>query len=976
MRSSFAALLAVLLLAVPAAAQETRGSIEGVVRDSSGAVLPGVTVEARASQGGVLTSVTDANGVYRFPAIQPGQYTVTASLQGFNQAKSDVVNVQVGQILKVDLAMAVAGVAETVQVTAESPTIDVKQTTAATNIQADMIDRVPKGRDFTSLVTLAPGANNESRSGGLSIDGASASENKYYIDGVDTTNLRTGVSATPFLTDFIDEVQVKSSGYAAEFGGATGGVISVISKSGTNLFRGEVGTYLNNEALIADPRQTLRLALGNVNVAEYIRYPEDTYSRWEPFGQLGGPIVKDRLWFWGGYTPTLESTERTVTFTSNQQTGTFTSDETTQNVVGNLTGQLSRALRLKVSGQYRKYTQEGRLPAIAGTSNPRTNFADLGTESPNVTTTTNLDYVVSNQLFLAGRFNYLRYDTRDLGVPTDIRYISSSSNAPFETRPNLILQNGSTSILTNRARQRDIYSRVGGGVDATWFLSAGGQHTFKGGVQFERLANDVLDQEQAPNVTLAWGQAHTNLDGSITQGTYGYYSWRQFGTVGNVSVNNVGLFIQDAWTVNDRLTINAGLRTEREDVPSYRENLAGIKFSFADKLAPRVGFAWDLMGNGRWKAYGSWGIFYDVMKLELPRGAFGGDVWVETYYPLNTLEWNTIGQGGNFPGTASEQVDFRIPSNDPSCPECGAVDPNLKPFRQQELVFGLEHELTARIALSARYVHKQVDRAIEDIGILVPGIGEVFSIGNPGEGTGEFVLGSEFPPLPKPKRDYDAMELKFMRRFADRWSFQTSYTFSRLYGNYPGLANSDEVARVAPNVTRLFDAPYMSFDRNGNPVFGRLNTDRPHQFKLSGFYQLPTLTSVGAAFVAASGIPITRQVNIGSTTPVFYAGRLSDGRTPTYTQFDLQLQQDVPLPGRLRGQVLVNVLNLFDQDTVVDVFRSETQQVVPMTEEPFFAGFDVQQIIAARNIRRDPRFLQADTYQAPRTIRVGFKLIF
>lgn len=978
MRSWCVALLAALLLAaVPAGAQETRGAIEGVIRDSSGAVLPGVTVEARGAGGGVVTSVTDANGNYRFPALSPGRYTVTANLSGFNAAKSDVVNVLVGQLLKVDLTMAIAGLAETVEVTAEAPTIDVRQTTAATNIQSEMIDRVPKGRDFTSLVTLAPGANNESRSGGLSVDGASASENKYYIDGVDTTNLRTGVSATPFLTDFIDEVQVKSSGYAAEFGGATGGVISVISKSGTNQFRGELGTYFTGDQLVSKPRPTLRQTLTNVNVAEYITYPEDEYRRWEPFGQLGGPIVRDRLWFWAGYTPQLERTRRTVTFRSNNETGTFTSDERTHNIVGNLTGQLSQALRLKVSGQYRDYTQEGRLPAIAGTSNPRTNFADLGTEGPNITTTANLDWVLSNRLFLNGRFNYLRYDTRDVGVPTDPRYISSGSNAPFETRPNMVLLSGSTTILTNRARTRDIYDRIGASADATFFVNLLGQHSWKAGVQFERLGNDVLDREQAPNITLAWGQAHTNLNGTITQGQYGYYSWRQFGTVGDVSVNNLGLFLQDQWTVSDRLTINAGIRTERERVPSYRENLKGIEFEFGDKLAPRVGFAFDILGNGRWKAYGSWGMFYDVMKLELPRGAFGGDVWVETYYPLNTLEWNTIGVGGNFPGTPSESVDFRIPSNDPSCPECGAIDPDLKPFKQQELVFGLEHELTQRIALSARYVHKQVDRAIEDVGVLIPGVGEVFSIANPGEGVyGKFVLGEGFPPLPEVQRDYDALELKFVRRFADRWSFQTSYTYSRLYGNYPGLANSDEVARVAPNVTRLFDSPFMSFDQAGKPVYGRLNTDRPHQFKVNGYYQLPTLTSIGAAFVAASGIPITRQLNIGSTTPVFYLGRLSDGRTPTYTQLDLQLQQEIPLGGNLRGQLMVNVLNALDQDTVVDVFRSETQQTLPVTEEQFFQGINVQQQINALNIRRDPRFLQPDTYQAPRSVRVAFKLIF
>jgi hypothetical protein len=216
-------LIFALLLAGPLAAQETRGAIEGIIKDASGAVLPGATVEAKAESGGASTSVTDSNGVYRFPVLDPGRYEVTATLSGFTQAKSAPVVVTVGQLLKVDLAMAVAGLSESVQVSAESPTIDVKQATAGTNISADDISRIPKGRDFQSLVTLAPGANQESRSGGLSIDGASAAENKFYLDGIDTTNLRTGVSATPFLTDFISELQVKSSGYAAEFGGATGG---------------------------------------------------------------------------------------------------------------------------------------------------------------------------------------------------------------------------------------------------------------------------------------------------------------------------------------------------------------------------------------------------------------------------------------------------------------------------------------------------------------------------------------------------------------------------------------------------------------------------------------------------------------------------------------------------------------------------------------------------------------------------------
>ena len=994
-RTILGVLLAVLVLAVPAGAQETRGAIEGIVKDTLGGVLPGATVEAK-GVAGMLTAVTDSQGAYRFPALAPGEYEISASMEGFAPARQPAVIVRVGLLLKVDLTLALATVTETVEVSARSVTIDVKQATAATNLAAEAIDRLPKGRDFQSLVTLAPGANQESRSGGMSVDGASASENKYYLDGVDTTNLQTGLAATPFLTDFIQEVQVKSSGYTAEFGGATGGVISVISKSGTNVFHGEAGTYLNtaglngdlalnstalldrNDMSISNARRQLRLVQSGANEAETVLYPKDKYTRWDPHFQAGGPIVRNKLWFWAGYTPQTEKTERTVTF-STGESGTFTSKDTTQNIVGNLTWQIVPSLHARVSGQMQPYTRKGVLPAVDGTSNRTVDFASQGLEQKNYTGTAGLDWVADSRLFLSAKFNYLNYNTVDVGIPNEIWYDFRGSNSMYETRPGMVRPYLYSSVPTNRASMKDKFWRYGATLDATAYLSAGGQHVVKGGLQYERIGNDVLDMEQQPRVYFYWDQTYTALDGRTMRGPYGYWTWRQVSTSGYVTVDNIGLFLQDAWTVNNRLTVNLGLRTERENVPSYRENLNGITFSFADKLAPRLGFAYDVKGNGKWKLYGSWGVFYDVMKLELPRGSFGADHYVETAYALDNLEWNTFMVNGFKPGEFYESVDYRIPSNDPSHPEAGAVDPNLKPFRQQELVFGVEHELSPTMAVSARYVHKQVDNAIEDCGHMDPGYGEIFYIANPGMGIAEYpeaLTCPTCPALPRVKRDYDALELKFKRRFADRWMFDGSYTLSRLYGNYPGLASSDEIARVAPNVTRLFDELIMAFDETGQPVFGRLNTDRPHQFKFAGAYQFPTKTMVAAAWRAHSGIPITRQANMVSSTPVFYKGRLSDGRTPWLTVFDLNVVQDIPLGRRLRGQLGVNVLNLFDQQGVTDVDRRATRQNLPIELETFFAGFDAEARIDARHILRDPRFLLARNWQPAREVRLDFKLTF
>ena len=260
MKHLLRALVVLAAVSAPAAAQEQRASIEGIVRDSSGGVLPGVTIEARSpSMAGVQTTVTDPNGLYRFPALPPGRYDVNATLQGFQPAKSSDVRLELGQILKVDLVLEVGGLTESVRVTGEPPLIDVKQNVAGANVQSEIIERIPKGRDFAGVVTSAPGITNESRNRGIQIDGASGADNRFMIDGVDTTNLLNGTSGKSLPVDFVDTVQAKASGYAAEYRASLGGVISAITKSGGNQYHGSAGIYYTGDDLQGDVRQTLRL---------------------------------------------------------------------------------------------------------------------------------------------------------------------------------------------------------------------------------------------------------------------------------------------------------------------------------------------------------------------------------------------------------------------------------------------------------------------------------------------------------------------------------------------------------------------------------------------------------------------------------------------------------------------------------------------------------------------------------------------
>jgi outer membrane receptor protein involved in Fe transport len=986
-------LLCGVLLAAPSIAQEQRGSIEGVIRDSSGAVLPGVTVEARnVTVGNVVTAVTDGAGHYRFPTLQPGMYEVTATLAGFGPVKVEKVEVALGQIKKVDVALSVGGVTETVQVTAEPPLVDVRQSARSTSIRAEQIEMLPKGRDFTSLVTQAPGANQETKLGGISIDGSSAGENRYIIDGIETTNLKTGVSGKNVIADFVEEVQVKSSGYTAEYGGATGGVINVVTKSGTNAFKGAALMNWQSDRLESSYRPILRRDVLDNSKAQSHTYPEDKYNRFEPGFALGGPVVRDKVWFFGAYQPQLTTTNRTVnpTTANNPNANSFNDVEqknTVQYLSANSTAQVGSNIRTRIAYNNSWAKRDGLLPAQTGTD-PATTLFDIDRTFPNWSLSGNLDWVAKTNVFFGLRGGYYFSDIVDSGVPDQIRYLYSRGNvglagvpAAFQSAANF------SNVPTNRAVLYDQQTRAYFQADGTWYANFGGQHTFKGGLQVDRVGNNVLDAEQKNLVRIQWNAA---LSGQ--RGTYGYYQVRSNGkspergfmTEGDIHTNNVGIFLQDAWTVNNKLTINAGIRTEKERVPGYSIDPSDPKsvfdFSFRDKLAPRLGFAYDLRGDGKWKAYGSWGIFYDIFKLELPRGSYGGDKWLEYYYTLDTYDYNTLITSGCPPACSGTlirgPIDFRHVSFE-------YTDPDIKPMKMQEAAFGIDHQLSAVTALGVRYVHKHLDRAIEDVGALDADQNEIYSISNPGFGvTSTFFPdgGTTAVPFPKAKRQYDSVELVFNKRFADNWSLRTSYMYSRLYGNYSGLSQSDENGRTAPNVGRSFDYPIMAFDENGQPLYGRLATDRPHQVKAQGIYMFSWGTSVGANFYVSSGIPVTRELAVvpPNNFSVQYKGRLSDGRMPSFSQTDLNVAHEFKFAGTRRLQVSLNVLNLFNQKTATN--RNITYQDVNgilFNEVDFYAGkVNFDQEIAKQGIVQSPLFLKNNGYQGQMEARFGVKFMF
>ncbi|HEV8346504.1 MAG TPA: TonB-dependent receptor [Vicinamibacterales bacterium] len=996
---TLAIVAAAVLAATTATAQVQRGTIEGVVKDTSGAVLPGVTIEAKSAAGAALSTVSDATGTFRFPSVQPGVYQVSATLAGFRSASVPNVDVALGAIRKVDFALAVAGVAETVNVVAESPVVDTRQNTRSTDIRAEQIDLLPHGRDFTTLVTQAPGANNEAKLGGLSIDGASAGENRYIVDGMETTNLQNGLSGKGVIADFVEEVQVHSSGYTAEYGGAMGGVINVVTRSGSNdwhgygLFNWQGDTLEKGRSLTGRTGYpTLRQNLNDSNIAEYITYPEDSYNRVEPSAAGGGPLSKNRAWFFAAYQPVIIPMERTLTPLGSTSPVTVKRTDQVQNIIANQTAQLGADLRSRVAFNNSWSKQRGILPTLDGTDPVGTNYAKTST-FPNWTLSGNVDWVASPKVFFGVRGGYYDSDQHDSNVTEEPRIIfSNTTNIGLPGVPATLQRATNFASIpagANNKVERDQQTRAYFQADATWYGRLGGQHQFKFGVQADRLGNSVLSGEARNRVTIRWD---TPLPSGrpLTRGPFGYYSVRSnavdpkkgFITEGDVHTTNIGLFVQDAWTVASRLTINAGLRTERERVPTYTSGVDipkfGVDFSFKDKLAPRVGFAYDVRGDGRTKAFGSWGIFYDIFKLELPRGSFGGDKWLEYYYTLDTPDWTTLVSSSGCPPACAGTlirgpIDFRHPSFGSD-----AIEPALKPMKQQEATFGVDHELANHMAASVRYVHKQLDRAIDDTGSLDDQGNEIYIIANPGEGLTKLAFAGVAMPLPQ--RDYDSVEFALERRLSNNWFLRTSYLWSRLFGNYTGLSQSDENGRTSPNVGRAYDFPLMMFTGTGQASYGRLPTDRPHQFKTQFIYVFPTGTSVGLNEYVASGIPMTREIGVipPSNYPVQYLGRFSDGRTDMYSQTDLYVQHEIKLAGTRRLQFNANVQNLFNQQAATSKFTTQQKSTsLTIDEAPFYAGrLNFATLIQQQNIAIDPRFLLNSDFQLPITARVGVKILF
>ncbi len=998
----FLAIIAALLITLPVMAQEQTGGIDGTVKDAEGSVLPGVTVEATSPAIGTVVGTTDGTGRYRFPRLPSGVYSIKASLEGYKPAEAKGINLTLGQILTVNLSLEVGSFEETIVVTGEGAQIDVTQSATGTSISREQIELIPKGRDFTNIATQAPGVKNTAIAGGLSVDGASGSENRFVIDGIDTTEPIHGISGQGLITDFVEEVQVKTAGYQAEYGGSVGGVISAVTKSGTNDFSGSVGAYYGDRSWDGDERTTpYQTSLTSL----YRTFDEDEITRTEPFFTLGGPLVRDKAWFFAGYSYNDIDTNRKPPGQSTKNQG-----DKTDTFLANIKGNVGSKFLYKVAWNSSERDLDNNLPARDG-STPETVDLNVDNNFPTDSYSAYADFVPSSSFYVSGRIGYYNADqhttgdfpssriqflTRAFPIPGDPRFRS----AGFATSP------GVTAVETDR------FEREAASIDANIFFNAAGTHSVKVGTQYEKVTNTVNTGEPYNLYSIRWGLG--DRFGAGVQGTHGSLGVRKFGTLGASSSESLGFFLQDSWSIRPNFTLNVGVRTEKEDVPNFAHKFDSSQpefawqFGYGDKVAPRVGFAWDVMSDQKLKVYGSWGRYYDISKLNI-RGSFGGEHWIEYLYPLETLDWETVDDGCHLStndasdnpcpalGDPEATLDLRFPT-DPDDPLFG-VDPDLKPFQQEEYQLGADYQMTQNMVAGVRYVNKDVKYAIEDMGFFYcfspSECVEGYNMGNPGHGIGGQDPEGPIPAQPKAKREYQAIELSLNKRFVDNWSARVAYTYSSLEGNYPGLASSDEFGRTSPNTNRLFDYVHNSFDRFGQPVDGKLNSDRPHQVDAQFIYRFGFGTTIGLSQFYGSGTPNSTQV-VYAGVPFFAFGRKDAGRTPSITNTDLLITHPFKI-GDYSLEASLNVLNLLDEDEAIVLDPTISNQDIctlwtaahptdPCTRtQTFFfthTPWDVNSLLTGQ--AANPYYLQPNVagsfggspFQTRRTIRLGLKFSF
>lgn len=969
-----------MVMSSSAQAQSSAALIGKVVDASSKQPLPNVQVVATSnSLQGEQTVETDSTGSYRLPNLPAGTYTLQFFRGGYKPLTSpSPVVVRAGQTIRFNAPLLADG-AEEIEVVIEAPTVDVAKSSTGTSIDTEMIKRVPvvapasaPTKSFESIAVMTPGAQADQY--GTSIGGTTSPENGYKIDGVSVGNPAYGTNGSGISLEFLSEVQVISGGYMPEYGRSTGGTISATTRSGSNTFHGTAWFSVSPGAL-EGRRTRVKRELGAAVTETQLGFIADAGA------VVDGPIVKDKLWFGVG----LQVSRQQYNFSRSlwardfdddgnviQDSEGFTKRElvpgSTSNYKGRASqlqtfGKLTYALnsnhRLSLSSFFAPFKDgdQNYLDLATGTRNRNLNGqVDARTRS-RTGNATDLALrwlgAADNKRWTFDTSIALHREVSNVG-PRDGARINSGADSV--ERP-LVIWGGATDLAIRdfepeaaademcdprkdgQHRCEAFGYRTGGVGGLNERLTSryqlrhttgrsfvlAGHHTAKIGIDIEATRYQHRKAVTGGRVLQDRGSEGFDDPFNFSVMTRPDEVTISPSLLNNTSMQAYGAFIQDSWSIMDKVTLNAGLRY---DAIMMQGNDGKAFVNLPLQLAPRVGLIWDPTQKGRSKIFTQYARYYQGMSLDMAdrmgsidsstHSSFDGgvcaaslsqdnpdvDACTETSERVRRFSSQTANLKGR--STASTKA---------------AVDPNLKPQSGDEISAGAEYNIMPKAKLGLYYQKRWLNRIIEDVS---RDDGATYFLANPNEG-----IASDFP---KAVRNYDAVQLVFTKMYSDHWLANASYQWATTRGNISGVFRP-ETGQLDPNITSDFDLIDLLDNRNGP-----LPADRRHEIKVFAGGDYP----ISERFILDGGIAM----NTRSGTPTNYLGfhdiygagesfllkRGSGPRLPWRSEINLNLSGTLRVgkSGRLKGTVEVFNVGNFQTVTAVDQNYGRSSELQPV----------------------------------------------
>jgi hypothetical protein len=876
----------VLTLATAALSQSKQtGAIRGVVEDEQKTPLPGVTVTLSGGNlMGVRTFVTDANGEFRFPALPPGEYQAKAELQGFGTIVREKIRLTTTTTLAVDILMKPGTVSEQVTVVAQSPTVDLKSTeTASVTLSNEILRNIPYSQFTADIVHLAPGVTNDD----VAFGAQSGTGIAYSMDGVNVADPEGGTAWVFLDHNIIEEAKVMGVGLPAEYGNFTGVIFNLITKSGGNDFSGHFELDFQG-AKKPDGGATWPSWLwGTTNNRRYIQdFPELTspgLQMVDGSAHLGGPIKKDKIWFFAG----LQWKQRWEYETGFPETLGYKEPHS----FFKLTSQLSGKTNMSASVQVDTYIHTNRDGDAQHAAE-----ATVNQKSPEIVGNFNLTHIISPQTFFdikaAGFWGYYYLEPK-MGRDVNSHFFMDDNPAFPEGSGNKYHDNANYYYLADRSRIQANASLTHYAED---FIK--GSHDFKFGVEIEHSWNRSRFGYTGVNHAYYYDSWASPYSGNYLKYEYVGYDF-------NAKYTRLEGFAQDSWQVSKRLNINAGLRFSQNW--GTVKDVSGVVFN-TSRVAPRIGLTFDLLGDKTTVLKAHYGQFTEAM--------------LAAYHMRLSPRWSDYIKYSWNP-EASEWVEFgRIVQN-------WSIDPNIKHPYMNQFTVSIERELFKDTSLSVAYIWRDwknivgvldtqaayaevnyhVDIINKDFTLynLTSGDAHEFYITNVKAGSNPYVRG-------KPYRRYQGLEFLFNKRFSNRWQLLASYVYSKTkgtidndWGNDIGWNKRDDLILGDPN---------FWINADGNATF-----DPTHMIKVQGTYVLPFDIYFNAYFRAVTGNAWTQRFRTESSDfdqgrVTFFTETRGSHHYPMEKTLDLRLEKTFSLAKKYRLGILFDVLNVFNDNTI------------------------------------------------------------